>query len=228
MNGFRIVLARAVPGADAEEPEDREAAALKTLPLDPQGFRKIPLTTAWWKGTGMDIGDTGIVIRKNDISRPDFDLTNLHMAQSIDTSQQTEISLTWQIGGVETLVNDANALNLVIALEAKEVPSLTLGQMSTARDREGFATIQPGIRHRTSLLFEDGPKGKLVLTLFRQDGQAETMLQRWEYPIDDTMRINLKHTQVMVQLVKGPIHCWLLCTETLIRQEDRPGQAPGF
>ena len=216
--GFRVVLARTQGTAEDEDPETLEVAKrLKSLIPDSHGFRKLPMSSDWWKGTRREFIPEGIKTQFI-LSRSSIELLNV-----IDISQKTEFSFKWKIGGMEDAGAD-NALDLAFSLDIQENLPLLHGQMTSAPNRNDLAVIKPDTWYRTRLLVDPNDEGVIAVTLFGNDGNGEKSLNRWEYPINNATRINLKHARPRIRASGNAKNAWILCSEALIRQ----GKPPAF
>jgi hypothetical protein len=80
------------------------------------------------------------------------------------------------------------------------------------------------IKDSPSLLVDPNDEGVIAVTLFGNDGNGEKSLKRWEYPINNATRINLKHARPRIRASGNAKNAWILCSEALIRQ----GKPPAF
>ena len=97
--------------------------------------------------------------------------------------------------------------------------------MPNSRWRDGLDwLINTSFSVENRLLVDPNNEGVIAVTLFGNDGNGEKSLKRWEYPINNATRINLKHARPRIRASGNAKNAWILCSEALIRQ----GKPPAF
>jgi hypothetical protein len=222
--GFRVVLA---PPREAEDPEPAMDAEtrnlLESLARDAQGFRKLPLTADWWQGLMQKPPSEGIKVTCPAFIMPPA--CSLMLRRFIDASQETEISLTWKVGGTPGPAQDEvtknNATEITLKLDPKDGLPLAQTRLILNKSLEGLVAIKPDTWYRSTFAIAGGANAKIKVSLFGKADSGEILLKQWEYPIAEADRIPLRHVRPAIQL-KGNVKTlgepWIMCSESLIRQ----------